>query len=156
LNPVGIAVAGDKIVFIKQVQYAQGSANPNSRAVYYTNEGIVVSVFNRDLKNTGNLVVKRFYQVFIRNGEEVGFNISGNQLHLVYNVVTGVAAIGAQYALVDLDKLSLEKKTDMEKKGLSSDNNISAQTTLWLNNSFVLAYYRGSRNTGALLHAATL
>ena len=139
LGPIAVVSSDKKVAVISQVGYFIVDGFSHSIS-YYFNE-IVVTVFDKEFKKTGSIVIDRNYAAFIRSGETMGINLIGSNLHLLYNKNAGVGRFAATYALLDLDKLTIEQQQTITQTNLPGDAHIEGDATIWFKNTALVPYY---------------
>jgi hypothetical protein len=138
MNLVDLVVQNDKVLLFTQVHALLPGPSRN-RPTYGNNE-IMISSFDGNLRKTHSMVISREFEIFLESGEKFGYKIDGKKMHLIYNFNSGIARIGGQYAVVDLDNFTLINKTNLGREGLRGDASLEPQAIIWLEKSALVPY----------------
>ncbi len=92
---------------------------------------IIVSIFDRDLKNKNNVVINRELSVVYIGGTSVSCHAIGDKLMVFYNVNgAGIGRVLPQLIVIDLKTLK-QDNTISNEKNILGDHAIEADGILW-------------------------
>ena len=140
LKVIDIVTTKEKIAIIKEIQFTE-SSSVNSAGVWYRNDVLVVSIYDRQLNLLKTVALDKKYQANMPVGRSIGINAAGEKLHLVMPAVEGVLKYAIVYAIIDLAGQKLELFTMLDKKGLPNSQAIEGGATLWFPDAVLIEYF---------------
>ncbi|HEX7845008.1 MAG TPA: hypothetical protein VF476_04345, partial [Chitinophagaceae bacterium] len=146
LKPVILTSYGDKTVLLSEVYETIASGNDSRMTVKYYYKQMVLSVYDSLMRNTGNTIFDKWYVSFISSGTTIGYQRSGENLHLFYNITTG-SGLSAEYLVIDLGKMTAVKREIIPQTGLEYDSHIEGGAIRWLDGAALVPYYITSKKS---------
>jgi hypothetical protein len=140
LQIIDIVSTKEKIAVIKEIQFAESSA-VNSAGKWYSNDALVVSIYNRQWKLLKTITLDKKYQANMPAGRSIGINAIGEKLHFVMSAVEGPLSYATVYSIIDLDQQKLEVFKMLNKEGVPRVQAIEGGASLWFTDGLLIEYF---------------
>jgi hypothetical protein len=139
LYPAALSIGPNQVIYTRQFNVI--NIGNNGSGIAFNNEELLVNAYDQQLNTPGEIMVNKFYQTFIYSGATVGQSLDGNRVRLFFNENSGIGRLTAVLAEINLENLTVTKKTWIDKQGMPGEAHIDAQGILWFGDSIILPYH---------------
>lgn len=145
IKPVDILYTKDKIIIVKEVQdiYSVG----NSSKQRYTGETMVVSIYDKQLHLTHDLVIPKRNESFFKTGIGLGCFIKNEKLFILSVELKSIGVLDNYCFVIDLNSGKVERKKIGYNKP-SSTRTVATHSTFWFPNECVVSHLFAMKTFG--------
>lgn len=137
IKPVNILYTKDKIIHVKEVQDSYLAGNSSKQR--YTGETMVVSIYDKQLHLTHDLIISKKNESFLKIGIGLGCFIKNEKLFILSVEIKSIGALDNYCYVIDLNSGKMERKKIGYNKP-SASRTVATRSTFWFPNECVVSH----------------